>query len=172
MDRVKVTLDTNVLNAQVRQKIEKAIEGLPIQLAHTSVTAREQEDAYAPPPGQRILETAVWDESRWDQSVWGGDDDAAFFEKLLTTISHGAFPRPSSRKNLTHGQRNQLRDAMILATHVRDGRDIFVTNEKRAFIGRKEDALRQELERLCKTRIMTAEKFCSYCSIMKEKLIE
>lgn len=163
---ITVTLDTNVLGPAVLHKIEKAVDGLPIELGHVTVTAREQEDAYKAPPGQRILETAVWDESRWDEAVWGGASDETLFEKMLAVVSNGSFPRAGNREHLNHGQRNQLRDVMILAAHVRSGRAIFVTNEKRAFIG-KDGSLRLKLEALCATKIMNVEEFCQYCEQLK-----
>lgn len=165
---MKVTLDTNVLSQTVVHKIEKAVEGLPIELGHVSVTAREQEDAYKLPLGQRVLETGVWDESKWDESIWGGESEEDLFEHLLTIISNGSFPRVGNRTHLSHGQRNQLRDVMILVAHVRSGRDIFVTNETKAF-GKKDSSLRQSLESRCSTQIMNAEEFSQYCDTLRKE---
>jgi hypothetical protein len=108
MTVLKVTLDTNVLGQTVVHMIEKAVEGLLIQLGHVSVTAREQRDAYTPPLGQRIPETGVWGESIWDQAIYGGEGEEDLFEKLLKIISNGSFPRAGNRDDLSHGQQNQL----------------------------------------------------------------
>jgi hypothetical protein len=162
-----VTLDTNVLGQTVVHRVEKAVEGLPIELGHVSVTAREQEEAYKPPLGQCIPETGVCGESRWDQSVWSGEREKDLFKELLTIISNGSFPRVGNRDSLSHGQRNQLRDVMILVAHVRSGRDIFVTNETRAF-GKKGSSLRQKLESRCSTQIMNVEEFSQYCDTLRK----
>lgn len=169
MNVLKVTLDTNVLGQTVVHRIEKAVAGLPIELGHISVTAREQQDAYCPPLGQRIPETGVWDESRWDESVWGGEREEDLFEKLLKIISNGSFPRVGNRDCLNHGEQNQLRDVMILVAHVRSARDIFVTNETRAF-GKKDTRLRQDLESHCSTRIMNVEEFSDYCDTLRREM--
>ena len=163
-----MTLDTNVLGQTVVHRIEKAVEGLPIELGHVSVTAREQRDAYKPPLGQRIPETGVWGESMWDQSIYGGEREEDLFEKLLKIISNGSFPRVGNRDGLSHGQQNQLRDVMILVAHVRSGRDIFVTNETRAF-GEKDSSLRQSLESLCTTRIMNVKDFSHHCDALRNE---
>ena len=55
------------------------------------------------------------------------------FEMVLVAITNGSFPKSGSRSTLKARQRNQLRDAMIFCTHVREGRDIFVTNDVKAF---------------------------------------
>jgi hypothetical protein len=47
---------------------------------------------------------------------------------------------------------------MILEAHTRDGRDVLVSNDRRAFIG-KDGANRRQLEALCRTRIMTVDEF-------------
>jgi len=62
-----------------------------------------------------------------------------------------------------------LRDAMILEAHVRDGRDIFVTRDTRAYVGRGGDknVLRSKLEGLFSTRIMTVDEFCAECERLR-----
>jgi predicted nucleic acid-binding protein len=62
-------------------------------------------------------------------------------------------------REVGHGDvrlQRQLRDAMILEAHVRNGRDVFITDDKKAFINNgRRDALRSFL----KTRILTKEEF-------------
>jgi hypothetical protein len=179
---IRVTVDTNVLNAEGISRLEGAALGLPIELVQTSVSEREQETYSFKPPTPTVMESAVWGESRWGQAVWGGtvleplvldesrldqcvlgsDDDAALFETLLRIIGAGSFPKLGDRDWMSKGARNQMRDAMIFTTHVREGRDIFVTNDKKAFIGR-DGNIRRQLEAMCGTRIMTLDEFCAYC---------
>lgn len=153
---LRVTLDTGALRPVELSRIEAAIEGRDVELAHTSVTDREKGTSYAAPTGA-ITETAVWGESRWGQSVWGNDESAARFEAILDVVSDGGFPPPGSRGDaLSAGHRHQLRDAMILGAHARERRDIFVTNDRKHFI---DDGRRELLEALCSTKIMTVDEF-------------
>ncbi len=74
-------------------------------------------------------------------------------------LSSGSFPR--SPANLSHGQRRQFRDALILEAHIREGRNIFVTNDERGFI---RDGRREKLEALFPVRILTRAEFSDACA--------
>lgn len=163
--KVLVTLDTNVLDHSEVSKIEQAVQGLPIELTHTSVTVRELEGTDFTLLGQPITETVVWDESRWDQGLWGDASTENLFEAILRTMSEGAFPR--NRSNLSAGHRRQMRDAMILTAHARSGGNIFVTKETHAF-GAKDSSRRKQLEQLCSTQIMNLSDFYLYCQTLKK----
>ena len=175
-----VTLDTNASDAVIRQRMMDACLGLGVEanFAHTTVTDRETEDTSFATANAAILETGLWDESRWDKAVWAGDtvresfvigesrlgegvlgsDDASdFLERILDTIGNGSFPRPGQRENLTDSQRRQRRDAMVLEAHHREGRDVLITLDVKGFIRR---GRREALERLCCTRIATVDEFC------------
>jgi hypothetical protein len=157
--KILVTLDTNVLDHSEVNRIEQAVQEHPIDLTHISVTEREIEGTDFTLLGQCIMETGVWGESRWGQSLWGDTTTATLFEKILRTMSDGAFPR--NRDNLSAGHQHQMRDAMILAAHTRSGGNIFVTNETKAF-GTKDSLRRKQLEQLCTTQIMNLLDFYSY----------
>jgi len=148
----RVTLDTNMLPAD---DLLEAAQGRGFQFARVTVTDREVEgtqfQVHLVGLGT-VAETAVWDESRWDEAVWASEDSS--LEEILQIISNGSFPR--SRDSLSAGQRRQLRDAMILEAHIREGRDIFVSNDCRAFI---RDGRREQLEANFKTKIMVLEEF-------------
>lgn len=174
-----ITIDTNVVNEKRLAEMQAVIKALPFTIAKTTVTNREQgvhEDTE-----HDLVETAVWDESKWGRAKWGGDlaetlvlgesqvglsvtgDTRELFEALLKIISNGSFPVRGKRDSLTSNQRRQLRDAMILHTHTREGRDIFVSDDMRAF-GRPGSELRETLESTCRTKIMTSKEFITYCS--------
>jgi hypothetical protein len=104
----------------------------------------------------RVDENVPYGIGPYGAHTWGGRPDPVCCEKALQIISNGSFPPAEQRGALSDGQHRQLRDALILCTHVRDGRDIFVTNDKRAFIagGRKE-----KLEAAFATIIMTRDDF-------------
>ena len=87
------------------------------------------------------------------------DDGPALFDAILAIVGSGSFP-PGQRENLTVGQRRQLRDAMILEAHAREGRDVLVTDDVRGFVG-KDGEKRRKLEALCQTRVMTVYEFCT-----------
>jgi hypothetical protein len=91
--------------------------------------------------------------------VFAGESEEDCFETVLRIISNGSFPKPNAREDLTQGERTQLRDAMIFCTHVREGRDIFVTLDTKAFL---RDGRKERLESLYKTRIMTRQQFVEY----------
>lgn len=150
----RVTLDTNLLPAE---ELLEAARGRGFQFARVTVTDREVErtqfQVHLVGLGT-VAETAVWGESRWGEAVWASEDSA--LEEILQIISNGGFPR--SRDSLSAGQRRQLRDAMILEAHVREGRDIFVSNDCRAFI---RGSRREQLEARFKTKIMVRVEFDS-----------
>ncbi len=175
---LKITFDTNVLpiedlNSLVKDKL--------VELSVVSVTSRELEKhslAVELKKLNEITETAVWDESKWGQviyetavvgesrlgeSVVGSNKDVDVFEKLLEIISSGSFPKPGKRSNLSDGERRQLRDAMILTAHIREGRDIFVTEDIKGFIGRNNE-IKRRIESLFKTKIMRKKEFIAYLS--------
>jgi hypothetical protein len=184
--KLRVTVDTNVLDADKRATIERAAKGLDIEIANTTVTERELEPSSITPisSAPAIKEGGVWGEGRWggrtmwhsspvvetltlDESrlgkaVLASDETAARFETILRIISSGAFPKLGQRESLTYPQRRQLRDSMILEAHAREERDVFVTDDAKAFVGQAEGRNRQALETICKTRIMTVEEFCGY----------
>jgi hypothetical protein len=177
---LRITLDTNVVDPAGLSMIEAACAGYDVDVKFTTVTQREQEGTpFAPGPGG-IVETGIWDESRWGHFVWGdnaipetlvldesrvgkaviGRDDApTVLEAILAVISDGQFPPLGKRDTLTKGQRRQLRDAMILEAHVREERDVFVTNDERDFI---RGGKRERLKSLCSTQIFNVDEFCEW----------
>lgn len=177
---LRVTVDTNVLDRKL-ERIRQAVDGLKVEILPTTVTLRERR--LETRPGDPVVhETGVWGESRWGDFVWGAstpvaksfiwdessfddavlmtDDGPALFDAILAIVGSGSFPPPGQRENLTVGQRRQLRDAMILEAHAREGRDVLVTDDVRGFVG-KDGEKRRKLEALCQTRIMTVYEFCA-----------
>src|SRR3989339_2075043 len=73
----------------------------------------------------KILPVMVWDHSKWGECVWGGNDCS--YEEIRQTI----------------GKEN-IKDAMHLEAHIRNGYDYFVTNNPRDFI---KDGKRENLEK-------------------------
>ena len=148
-----VTIDTNILPADdlVRLAKQKGYEVVVV-----SVTEREMNSGdtrlQVPELGQ-VLETGIYGESVWGKAVYGS---ANYLEPILQIISNGSFPKAGQRNQLTDGQRGQLRDAMILEAHVRDGREVFVTDDKKAFI---DNGRRDALQSLLNTRIRNREEF-------------
>jgi hypothetical protein len=171
---LRVTLDTNVIDH--RERIEAACPGLDVELTFTTVTDRETEGTSRATSGASVIETGVYGESRYGKALYapvresfvlgesrlgegalGADDSPLMMESILAVISAGSFPRPGMRDSLGKGQRRQLRDAMILEAHTREGRDVLVTEDAKGFI---RGGRREQLEALCRTRIMTVDEFC------------
>lgn len=183
----RVTVDTNILERTLH-RMREAVEGFDVEIRRTTVSVRE--DGLPPHPENDgvVPEVMVWRETRWGEGVWGpgltidepavresfvwdetasldeavlfGDDALSMFEAILAVIGDGSFPPPGKRDNLTKGERRQLRDAMILEAHAREGRDVLVSDDRKAFIG-KVGAKRAKLEALYRTRIMTVDEFCA-----------
>ncbi|MBU8920745.1 MAG: hypothetical protein KOO63_02685 [Bacteroidales bacterium] len=150
------TFDTNVFPAE---KLVARAGALGVEVAVISVTQREANGATIEEEIRAlevILEFGIWDESPWGGFKWAGDRAGDVFEKSLRILSNGSFPPPGSRGSLTDGQRRQFRDAMILANHVLEGRDILVSGDCRAFINH---GRRELIEGEFGTRIMTVKEF-------------
>ncbi|MEZ4495137.1 MAG: hypothetical protein R3C29_17710, partial [Dehalococcoidia bacterium] len=124
---IRVTLDTGVLPAG---DLLTAAAARDVSFAAVSVTHRETRGTsfavHLTPLGS-VPEAGVFDESEFGSAVFGDDNPStATLEDLLKVIGSGSFPAPGGRDHLTDRQRHQLRDAMILEAHAREGRDIFV----------------------------------------------
>lgn len=156
---VTVTLDTNVLPAD-----DLFARGIPLGVNFAVVSVTEREIGRGDPRVEieyldRTPETTVWDESEWGTAVFAEEESPDRLEMILRIISNGSFPR--SRDKLSEPQRRQLRDAMILEAHVREGRSIFVTNDSKGFI---RHGKRERLESALGTRILTRVEFESLLS--------
>jgi hypothetical protein len=151
----QITLDTNLLTLDTVQQIARQRD---LDVAIITVTEREVENTPFQVhviPLDKVPETAVWDESRWDGSaLWGSESSQQTLQKILDIISHGGWPADPAER--TEGHHHQLRDAMILEAHLREGRDILVTNDERAFV---RGGRRAAFESVFGTRIMTKEEF-------------
>jgi hypothetical protein len=101
-----------------------------------------------------LPELGVWNESSWDDARWADEPSSERLERILAIVSNGSFPKNPGR--LTDGQAQQLRDAMILEAHVAAQRQVFVTDDRKAFIKR---GRREQLEALLQTRILTPPEF-------------
>jgi hypothetical protein len=150
----RITIDTNLLPADDLVELAK---GRGYEVGIVSVSERElgSSDSWlnAPELG-KVLELAIVGESRIGSCVVGSGNE--HLEIILQSISNCSFPKSGSRGHLSSGQRRQLRDAMILEAHAREGRDIFITNGKKGFIN---NGRREKLQSLLKTRILTREEF-------------
>ena len=156
MNTVTITVDTNVLPMN---DLLTAAAAPGYEFAVVTVTERELNTMpyfSAPSEVRRIPETMVWGESKWGQGIYGGKSDSECFEKVLSIISAGSFPSKTKRENLTSGQSRQLRDAMIFCVHIRERRDIFITNDEKGFV---REGRRERLQADFATRIMTREEF-------------
>jgi hypothetical protein len=129
----------------------KAVDG-GWDVAFASVSVREADGTNF--DVSLVPELGVWDESSWDDSRWADESSSDRLESILAVVSNSSFPK--NRRQLTKGQSHQLRDAMILEAHVAAQREVFVTNDFRAFI---KQGRREKLEALLQTRILTSSEF-------------
>lgn len=160
---MKITLDTNALDSDKSDLIENALS-LQFDVAVTSVTERERKRPDLVARVRITPEIFITDESPLSVGALGSDDDATIFEDLLKVISHGGFPAKGKRANLTPGEKTQLRDAMAFTSHVRDVRDIFVSDDLSGFINH---GRREYLEATYQTRVMSIEEFRTYLENVK-----
>lgn len=105
-----VTVDTNLLDEHRIADLRSSAEGTTVEFATVTVNERERGVPHA---GLRVVpDTLVWDESRWDEAVWGGpipelmvldetplgsgvlasDAGVDLFEKVLSIVSNGIVP--------------------------------------------------------------------------------
>jgi hypothetical protein len=155
-----VTVDTNTVDDP---RVVEAARLAGFDLVRTTVTDREMESfgiQTALPQHTPVYEPFVLGESRLGFAVLGSEAVSETFERLLRVISNGSFPPRDRRSNLSRGERRQLRDAMILSAHIREGRQLFVTNDVKGFV---QGGRREVLEREFGTKIMTAEEFLRLC---------
>lgn len=156
----RITLDTNILPAE---DILASAEKFDWDVAIVSVTEREIEGSDLQVHLQRIqtvAEAGVYGEARYGRSRYQSTKSDDALDDILKIISNGSFPR--SRTGLSDGHRRQLRDALIFEAHVRDHRDVFVTNDERAFV---RDGRREKLEKRFGTRIMTSAEILGACKM-------
>jgi len=187
---LKLTIDTNVRNRENLDRISEAVRRLDVEIAATTVTIREQ--GLQQTDEAVVCETGIWGESRWGESVWGpnpavpetfvldesrlgnaalgGAESRSRFQAILDVATNGSFPPPGKRNELSEPQRRQLRDAMILQAHARDKRDILISNDV-TFFGRPGSVLRERLQRLCETRIVTVDEFCDFARALAQQTV-
>lgn len=160
-ETIRVTLDTGVLDGRFNE-LQEAANALSqkVDFATVTVADRERGEDESRPDLPLILETAVLDESRWGSAVLASEASAALFEQIRQIISGGSYRAPEVGDPLHEGVRHQVRDAMVLEAHVREGRDVFVTTDAKGFINH---GRREELESLCGTLIMTPDEFIAWC---------
>jgi len=157
---MKFTFDTDVLaEASVVAKVSKR----KLDIAIVSVTGRESGSTrfmttLKSIDGLEIIpETMIWGESKWGESKLGSQESSERLEKILFVIASGSFPK--DRSSLSERQTRQLRDAMIFQAHVKAGRDMFISNDRKAYINHGK---RDKLENIFQTRVMDVSEFSAY----------
>lgn len=158
MKNIKVTFDTNILPAD---DLLAACSNHPFDFSVVSVTECELNGTdllVELKPLDKVMETGVYGESKYGKAQYGSNQTHSTREEILAIISGGSFPR--DRQYLSTGHRRQLRDSIIFHTHVRERRDIFVTNDCRGFI---RDGRREKLQEKFNTQIMTGDEFKVFC---------
>jgi predicted nucleic acid-binding protein len=154
---IKITFDTNIFPDD---EIMNSCIAKGIDVAVITVTERELEGTNLEKYLKNITiinEVAIFDESRWGKAVWGSEETKKVMDDILSIISNKSFP--TDRSSLSQGQLRQLRDAMILEAHIRNHRDILVTNDERAFIRNNK---RNDIEEKYQTKIMTLLEFSEH----------
>jgi hypothetical protein len=161
-----VTLDTGAL---CFVEALNAVAGIDADVATTTVTAREVAGTgwASHLEGLKVIhEDLVLGESWLGSAVLGSAETADRYERLLLLLSGGGFPKPGNRDDLSEGQKHVQRDAMIFSAHARDGRDILVSEDRRA-IGQPNSSLRQRLVDEFGIRAMTVDEFKRYCASLR-----
>ena len=157
---MKITLDATVLDTD-KKEITTTARSLGHDVGVITATARERKRKDITDNLENISEILVLDESPLCVGALASDDDANIFEDVLCVVSHGAFSKKGSRDNLSKGEKHQLRDALAFASHVREGRDVFVTDDRKGFI---RHGRRDILQSKYKTTIMTTREFQDLCN--------
>ena len=131
---IRVTLDTNILPVTdfLDAALEKGFEFAVISVTRDEVAGTSYEVVLERLPSTPA--TIPFGANGYGSGTFGGGVSTECCERVLTILANGSFPPITQRGALTPGQDRQLRDAHILCTHIRDARDIFVTNDFRGFI--------------------------------------
>lgn len=161
-----VTLDTNTVDDA---EIIQMARSVGLDVVCTTVTDREMENSNVTQvlsQDSRISEPLVIGEGRIGSAAVASDETPETLERLLQIISNGSFPPREQRSNKSEGQKRQLRDAIILCTHIKEGRDIFVTNDSKGFI---RGGRREQIEGEFGTKIMTSSEFIALCKSMLQR---
>lgn len=152
-DVLRITVDTtDFVRTDEVDAVRTLAERLGFDVAWVSVTDRELRQPVKAP----IFETLVLDESALDSAVLGSEEQGDLMEKILDVVGDGSFPKQGHRDDPSDRQKHQLRDAMILETHVREGRDVFVSGDEKGFV---RHGRRERLQALCSTRILVPDEF-------------
>lgn len=177
---LKITVDTNIIIDHQHGKFDLVALSKRHSLDIVVVTVTERElkskvvDIIAlrrldeaakfgePRSVDTISETFVLGESALGKGSLGGQTSVDSLETILKILTDGSFPKRGRRQSLNRGERNQLRDAMILEAHIREKRDLFVSNDRRAFIGNVNNEKRRQLEQLFSIQIMRMDEFLNY----------
>jgi hypothetical protein len=152
----RVTLDTNVLPADDLLRKAPAEEFDFAVISITKGEAAGTSIAVSLEPLTSVPHLIAYGDRAYGAHAYGGVPDSECCEKVLEIIANGSFPPQNRRENLSPGQCRQFRDALILCTHIRDRRDIFVTNDSRGFI---RDGRRELLQHEFETKILTRDEF-------------
>lgn len=161
--RHTVTFDTNSVDDS--SLIAAAIDA-GFDVAYTSVTEREFDGTTFRPAiaaSSQIMEAAVIGESRIGSCVIASDQEEGRLERLVEIISNASF-QLGQAEGRSAGHARQLRDAMILSAHIREGRSIFVTNDVKGFIA---GGRRELIEKEFGSKIMTGAEFRQFCQFSK-----
>ena len=179
-----ITVDTNQMDSDRVSRLRE-VTYVEHEIACITVSSRER-GTVENVVFSSLPETAVWGESRWDEAVWGptlaepfvigespldsgvlgSEESVEVFETALRIISGRSFPALGLRENLTNGQLRQLRDAMIFDAHVRERRDVLITDDAKGFVN---GGRREVLEALGRTRILT---WSEYEALAGERRLE
>ena len=153
-----VTIDTNIFPiSDIADLVSKA--GYSIEVVSVSNRELEGTDLSAEANElPEIPETFHFGEGSFGRMMFGSIQDADDFEKILHIITSGSHPK--DRRNLTPKQLNHRRDALILQSHIRAGRRIFVSNDERGFV---KHCRRELLESLFSIKIYKRTEFTEHC---------
>ena len=164
----------------------RAAVTIPHEFAYVTVTERErgrEEIKLFGEAAAAIVETGVFDQSTWDNPVFGpvvagafvlddpvsgvldsdsglgGDGIGDLLQPALHIIASGSFP--DRWEDANEAQRRQHRDAQIFEAHARTRRHVLVTNDATGFV---RHGKREKLEALGRTRILLIEEFLERAS--------
>jgi len=157
---MKITIDTNIIRADEFDKLLSECKSKGWDVAVVSVTGREPGGTdwdIKFEPLLKMPETLVLDESCLNEAILGNKNSQDDLQEILEIISSGSYPKMGN--NLSEGFRRQLRDAMIFQAHLREDRDVFVTNDEHDFI---RDGRREKLQNKFDTKILTKDEFSAF----------
>jgi len=154
---VKVTFDANMFPCD---DLIELCDRMEWEVCRATTTDREFRDTSFSSDIETTTsanELCILNLSSVNASRLGNDELSERLKDILRILSDGSYP--INGQATSDGEKRQFHDALTFEAHLANNGDIFVTNDKKAFINHGK---RERLQDKFETVIMTGEEFREY----------